>query len=202
MLYRKRIMRRLRKMPTPSIFTNNCIGGVVAHDLRMPFHAPTVNLFFEPITDFVAYLAHLPYYMTCELEACKMAGYECPAGILRGNGADIPDIHICFLHYHTFDEAREKWVARTARIKLDRLCILFEVPQLTEEILARFERLPYINKQILTYEKEWNHPQVYTMRGLERFTSGRILDYRGLSGQRYLDEFDYVAFLNSCKFAD
>ena len=25
---------------------------------------------------------------------------------------------------------------------------------------------------------------------------GRILDYNGLSGRRYLDDFDYVAFLN------
>ena len=63
--------------------------------------------------------------------------------------------------------------------------------------LERFERLPIPRKVILAYETlPLQSPSIFKMRSLDSFVPGRILDYNGLSGRRYLDDFDYVAFLN------
>ena len=54
----ERLMRPFRKRyhinkakrfkgPVPSIICNNCLGGVVLHDLGLPFNTPTINLFFR-----------------------------------------------------------------------------------------------------------------------------------------------------------
>lgn len=31
---------------TPCIISSNCIGGIIYHDLQLPFLSPTINLFF------------------------------------------------------------------------------------------------------------------------------------------------------------
>lgn len=45
--YRKRLVRRLTNL-APSILSLDCVGGVMAHDLRLRFNSPTVNLFSNP----------------------------------------------------------------------------------------------------------------------------------------------------------
>lgn len=54
-------------------------------------------------------MADLRYYSQAELCECPYA-YEgarrYPVGMLKGNGT-LPDIKIHFLHYRSFEEARE-----------------------------------------------------------------------------------------------
>ena len=57
--YRKRLVRRLTNL-APSILSLDCVGGVMAHDLRLRFNSPTVNLFFESCGDFIDYVASTP----------------------------------------------------------------------------------------------------------------------------------------------
>lgn len=47
----------------------------MAHDLRLRFNSPTVNLFFESCGDFIDYVADLRYYSQAELCECPYA-YE------------------------------------------------------------------------------------------------------------------------------
>ena len=42
----------------------------MAHDLRLRFNSPTVNLFFESCGDFIDYVADLRYYSQAELCEC------------------------------------------------------------------------------------------------------------------------------------
>lgn len=196
--YRKRLVRRLTNL-APSILSLDCVGGVMAHDLRLRFNSPTVNLFFESCGDFIDYVADLRYYSQAELCECPYA-YEgarrYPVGMLKGNGT-LPDIKIHFLHYRSFEEAREKWLERSGRLDFDNLCVVMQVAKLDEGLLERFERLPIPRKVILAYETlPLQSPSIFKMRSLDSFVPGRILDYNGLSGRRYLDDFDYVAFLN------
>lgn len=72
--YRKRLVRRLTNL-APSILSLDCVGGVMAHDLRLRFNSPTVNLFFESCGDFIDYVADLRYYSQAELCECPYA-YE------------------------------------------------------------------------------------------------------------------------------
>ena len=95
--YRKRLVRRLTNL-APSILSLDCVGGVMAHDLRLRFNSPTVNLFFESCGDFIDYVADLRYYSQAELCECPYA-YEgarrYPVGMLKGNGT-LPDIRSIF----------------------------------------------------------------------------------------------------------
>ena len=151
--YRKRLVRRLTNL-APSILSLDCVGGVMAHDLRLRFNSPTVNLFFESCGDFIDYVADLRYYSQAELCECPYA-YEgarrYPVGMLKGNGT-LPDIKIHFLHYRSFEEAREKWLERSGRLDFDNLCVVMQAAKLDEGLLERFERLPIPRKVILAYE--------------------------------------------------
>lgn len=200
MLYRKRQVRRIQNH-SPSILSFDCVGGVISHDLRMQFNSPTVNLFFDSYDDFIDYVSDLRYYTGVEVLECEPcvspSGEIYPIGILPGD-AEHRDVKIHFLHYHSFSEARQKWVERTCRLNFDNLAVIMQAAELDERLLARFTAIPISRKVIIAYETPTpaSSPLVFMMRSLTIFTSGRILNYNGLSGRRYVDDFDYVAFLN------
>lgn len=54
-----------------------------------------------------------------------------PVGMLKGNGT-LPDIKIHFLHYRSFEEAREKWLERSGRLDFDNLCVVMQAAELDE----------------------------------------------------------------------
>ena len=164
--YRKRLVRRLTNL-APSILSLDCVGGVMAHDLRLRFNSPTVNLFFESCGDFIDYVADLRYYSQAELCECPYA-----VGMLKGNGT-LPDIKIHFLHYRSFEEAREKWLERSGRLDFDNLCVVMQAAELDEGLLERFERLPISRKVILGYETlPLQSPSIFKMRSLDSFVPG------------------------------
>lgn len=190
------LARRFRCIPPPTIFSFDCVGGVVSHELHLPFLSPTVNLFFDSHDGFIDYLFHLDYYVGVELLPCPCGqenGRPYPIGVLPG-GSLYPDVKIHFLHYPTFEVAAAKWRERTARIVFDRICVIMQVDRPERRLMERFAALPYARKVVLTYSS-YDAPFVFPIRSLERFVPGRLLDYRGLLGRRYLDEFDYPAFL-------
>lgn len=199
MLYRKRQVRRIQNH-SPSILSFDCAGGVISHDLRMQFNSPTVNLFFDSYDDFIDYVSDLRYYTGVEVQECEPSvspsGEIYPIGILPGD-ADHRDVKIHFLHYHSFLEARQKWVERTCRLNFDNLAVIMQAAELDQRLLARFVALPISRKVILAYRTlPLESPMIFKMHSLLEFIPGRILNYNGLSGRRYLDDFDYVAFLN------
>lgn len=60
-----------------------------------------------------------------------------------------------FLHYHSEQEAREKWERRIKRINWDKLLVKFNDQNgCTETEVNRFMGLPYKNKLFFTC-KEW-----------------------------------------------
>ena len=46
-----------------SIISSNCIGGILCHDLNVPYNSPTVNMFFVA-ADFVKFCSRIPHYTT------------------------------------------------------------------------------------------------------------------------------------------
>ncbi len=169
----------------------------MAHELGLRFLSPTVNLFFESPDAFLTYVEQIAYYRTAPLEEAgtgECAGRRYPIGLLRGAAGS--DIRIHFLHYRTFVEAQVCWQRRSERIDLDRICVVVQAIRLDPTLVARFARLPQPRKVLLSYETS-ESPFVFTFRGLGQFVSGQLLRYDGLSGRRYLDEFDYPEFLRS-----
>lgn len=174
-----------------SILCNNCVGGVILHELGERFNSPTVNLFFNT-EDYIKFLENLDYYLQQSLvEIQSDQGY--PVG-------KIDDITIYFMHYSTFDEAKRIWEKRTLRINKNNLyVILVQQNSCTEDLLKRFENLSYEHKVALTAKPMQNIECSYHIPGSEQ-PNGDVMDlcqYKGkFTGRRWIDDFDYVGFLN------
>ncbi len=189
-LYKKRKRKRLDNLNF-SIIASNCVGTIIYHDLDLPFLSPTINLTIE-MDDFIRFAENLKWYM--EQEIVELKGEKgCPAGMLG-------DVKINFVHYDTFEEGVRKWEERKERINWDNLLLIgSERDGCSYETLERFDRLPYENKVILTRVRYPEISSAYCIEGFEaKEELGMVLNYKKqFFRRRYLDDFDYVAFINS-----
>ncbi len=96
-----------------SILCNNCIGAFVAHDFRLPFNSPTINLMIPP-SDFIEYIANLEYYTNAPIEPTK-SDQSWPIALLGGK------VHIHLIHYKTVEEGVLAWRRRETRINAKRM---------------------------------------------------------------------------------
>lgn len=174
-----------------TIICNNCVGGVILHELGQRFNSPTINLFFRA-EDYIRFLENLDYYLEQELtEIQSNRGYPV---------AKLKDIIIYFIHYQTFAEAREMWKKRTKRINRKNMYIIMvQQSGCTEAILKRFDNLPYRHKVVFVSAPMPSIKCSYYIPGSER-PDGEVRDlcaYKGkVTGRRWIDEYNYVDFLN------
>jgi len=195
----KKFLESLRcrnKNTNPTIVCNNCIAGIIYHNLGLKFSSPTVNLFFKE--DYVEFAKNFEYYSKCELIETKIGGVEYPVGKLVPNDEEHIPITVHFRHYKSFEEAKNKWFERYSRVDFNNLFFIYEFYDdiYDEELLYEFEKIPY-NKVILTHKKIDGLKNDFVLSCYQQNKPvAKVMRYRGLSGKRYLDEFDYVAFLN------
>ena len=189
-LYCRRKKNRLKNKDF-SIIASNCNGTFMYYDMRIRYLTPTVNLVIE-MNDFVKLAENLEAYMGKEI--VKLEGdVPYPTGMLD-------DIKIMFMHYPTFEEGVEKWNERKKRINWENLFIVgTEKDGCTYETIQRFDRLPYENKVIFTHIEYPEFSSAYYIEGFEeRDEIGVLTNYKEqFWKRRYLDDFDYVNFLNS-----
>ena len=127
---RRKIMREALTNTTPTFLCPNCIGGILFHDLGIQFRSPTVNLMILQ-TDFVKFVLDMDDYLAQKLSFFKHPEYDFPCAQLR-------DITLHFTHYHTEEEAAQKWAERSARIDRDNLFVFLEERDgLTREDILR-----------------------------------------------------------------
>ena len=137
---RKQLQKRIARIRSSvyadgiSIISQNCIGGVLSHDLGMQFLSPTVNLFIrEP--DFVKFALNLEHYLGCSLRVHWGGTY--PIGTLD-------DITIYFMHYDTCEEAKQAWERRTKRVDLDRILVLStDRNSFDDAVYEQWQQIPY-----------------------------------------------------------
>ncbi|RDE67680.1 DUF1919 domain-containing protein [Aggregatibacter segnis] len=193
--HRRSINRELRERLQNhgmSVLSSNCVGAFILHDLNEPFNSPFVNLFIKP-RDFIRYLQNMPHYHQQTL-IFKPSDKPYPIGWLD-------DIPIHFMHYHSEQEAQEKWETRLKRVNLDNLFIMMtdkDSPQgMTEEELEAFDRLPFKNKVVFTHKPYPHLKSAFYIRGFEQDDQvGDLFAFSGWNGKKYYDQFDYVAWFN------
>ena len=113
-----------------TIISNNCMGGVICSRHHMQFKSPTVALQILP-EEFPKFCDNLTHYIESELVKYPIEEFteehkryalrmynKIPNEFPYGR---IDDIMVCFQHYKTFEEAKEKWDRRKARIEWDHL---------------------------------------------------------------------------------
>lgn len=133
-----------------TIISDNCWGARVYQELGLPYRTPFVDLFIYS-EDYLKLVKDLKTYLKMELtfidssRYCGQVAY--PLGLLG-------DIEIHFLHYHSKQEAFEKWERRTRRINYENLFFkMNDSDGATEEMLQEFDSLPLENKIIFTAKR-------------------------------------------------
>lgn len=136
-----------------SIISSNCFAGRIMQDKKMQYNTPTLGLYFM-YPDYIEFLQHLEYYLKeAEIEFVDKSKYPLgnerhkqwkhwyPIGLLGGK------VEIHFLHYHTVEEAAEKWYRRAARVNMNKLLIIGMDQNLcTEADIQAFDKLPFKRK--------------------------------------------------------
>lgn len=143
-----------------SIISSNCFAGRIMQDLGMQYNTPTLGLYFFA-EDYIELLSNLNYYMTeAKIEFLAESRYPLanerrarwehwyPIGLLGGK------VEIQFLHYHTEEEAAEKWYRRASRINWNKLLVIgFEQNQCSEKHIRNFDKLPFEHKIFFSSKK-------------------------------------------------
>ena len=155
-----------------TIISNNCWGGTVyeAHNLQK--QSPTIGLFFIA-DDYIRFLKHLSEYLESPLSFIspseskwkdmkevsgdsRFGSYPIATLSIECEG-NTESIEVFFLHYHSEEEARDKWKRRCKRINWDRLLVKFDDQNgCTEEHIREFNQLPFKNKICFTVK---NYPE-------------------------------------------
>lgn len=178
-----------------SLLCNNCNGGIILHDLGMEFKSPTVNLFFYS-DHFFRFCENFEYYISQPLTLCKEPSHQPEIDYPVCN---LGDLELHFLHYASFEEAKEKWERRTKRLNRDNLFIMWTFFSQTEpELLERFEKLPFCNKVAFTEKEFPEYKSAFCIYGYEEGL-GVLTEFEGLKGKRKIDQFDYVRWFNEGK---
>lgn len=142
-----------------TIISNNCSGAAVMHELGMEFKTPTINLQILP-EQFNFFCRSLAYYMSMDLVECSVSDLtEEHKEYLTKMFGGVPvmpfglldDILVCFQHYSTFAEAKQKWDERKARVDYDHIGFMFHArgPEYKAEA-ETFLKLDLKNKICIT----------------------------------------------------
>lgn len=187
----KEIKRIKLKNKNATIISSNCNGEFMYYDMKLKFLSPTINLSFD-MNDYVKMLQNLKWYMEQDIVEYEDKRFNYPTGM-------IGDIEIRFNHYNTFEEAREKWNERKKRIDYNNLFIIgIDGDNCTYETLKKFDQLPYKHKVVFTHKPYPEFQSAYYIKGFEKNNGiGVLIDFKKqLFVRRYLDDFDYISFLN------
>ena len=171
-----------------TIFSQNCIGGIMYHDLGLRFRSPTVNMLFSP-KDFIQFMKDIHWHLEQEIKFLP-TDESYPIGVL-GN------IEISFLHYHSEEEVLQAWNSRKERINLDNIFVICCDEGLTYEDMKVYDALPYEHK-ILFVSKP--HPDIkcaVVCHGMGNHTDASLLNFANPMGKRYYQKYiNYVDWLN------
>ncbi len=181
-----------------SIISNNCWGGGIYENLKMEYTSPTVGLFFYAPC-YIQFLSNLEKNLKAEINFITTSKYE-DANLDRNNRnltypiGLLGEIEIHFLHFHSEEEAAEKWKRRAKRVKLDRLFIKFCDRDLcTDKEIKSFDELPFESKVFFSAKKRSNIKSLVFLNDYrEEPFVGSLYDYPW----SYRKQFNIVNWLN------
>lgn len=174
---------------TLSLFSSNCVGGCMLHDLGARFNSPFVNLYLNA-EDYLKFLSQPQKYTALEFEELQTE-HPYPVAVWG-------DLTVYFVHYKTYEEAVCAFKRRLARINYENLFVLFvERDGCTYEQLKQFDALPYAHKVVFTHQPYPEIPSAVYIEGYEKEPClGDVMKWDTPIGRKVYDRFDYVSWLN------
>lgn len=182
----------------PCLVCSNCTGGFLYHWLGLRFNSPFINLYLTP-KDFVTALENWNEFISSPIIEIKTT-LQYPIGQVVIGGGKAILIH--FMHYPDYDSAITKWNERKSRMNMDPNKIGFMLTNWDgdDSLLERFDRLPYRHKVVFTYKPYANLKSAVYLKGFAKYIGHKnIFDTQKITGERYIDQYDYVSFINSLK---
>lgn len=177
----------------PTLVCSNCTGGFLYHWLGLQFRSPFINLWMKP-GEFISALENFDKFLDTPFHEVYEKGIEYP--IAEGyNG-----LRVYFTHYRSFDEALHKWNERLERMDRNHIGIMLTNWNGDYEQLKKFNTLPFKNKIVFTDKKFPEFKSAVWLKGLKIGGARHQNVYftkNPFTGKRYIDQFDYVDFLNS-----
>lgn len=191
---RKKKMRNAIKNMSPSFLCPNCIGGILFHDLGLKFMSPTVNLMMLQ-EEFAKFILNFDHYKNTPLKFYKDEQYSFPCAVLD-------DIHIYFTHYHSEEEAREKWEKRMERVDMNNLFVFLE--ERDHLSYEQIKKLGEINAKGLVIFTAHDYPEFPYCLFLKKYEKngevGNILIKSWINESReYEKYFDFVKWFNEAE---
>ena len=177
----------------PCIICNNCLGGVILHDLGLPFNTPTINTGIRSQKEFIFFINHLDEMVKAPMIEISKMKYNVPAASIDLKGQTVD---IVFTHYANFNEGYKKWKQRMKRLDLNKIVVLLESPDISQEIVEAFSLIKY--KKAIISKPIKNAPDYYVPLDIyDNWHPGKVLEYKSLfSLKRWVDDWDYISFLN------
>lgn len=175
-----------------SIIASDCTGGIIYHDLKHQFTSPTINLYIDA-KDYITFCSDLRYWVNQPLKEVKT---DLPYPIAElGNG----DVKLHFVHYKTFEDAKEKWDRRKERIDYDNLYFIFNDRNgCSREDMIAFDNFKYKHKVLFVGTKIDNIKSAFYIKNAKNMqTAPTMSDWISvISIRRYIDMFDYTKWIN------
>lgn len=199
----KAYLKKLRKKVKNNDFTiiaNNCIGGVIYHNLGKKFLSPTINVSIRG-EDYLNFCQNLKYYSTCEMIDISSKEFDYPVGEIISKDNNHSNIIIYFMHDNNFEEAKEKWYKRYKRINYNNIFFIWEFYDNLYDLslIEKYDKLN-INKIALLHRKLDNINNKFVLKCYKKkYEIAKVLKYKGILGKRNLEEWDYVEWLNDNK---
>lgn len=193
-----------------SIIASNCTGGFLSHWLGLEFKTPFVNLFLDN-NDFLTAMENFDEFIEGQIIELKNNPHSYPIGV----GVHGEKIH--FSHYPDFKTAIEFWEKRKPRLDRERMIIMLsnlgcgiesaektkkEIYNEELKVINRFNLLPFKNKIVFS-GFNFKLPNVIYIKGYSDLPGHHLFELNKKSLlKRYIDQFDYVGYLNSLNSND
>lgn len=172
-----------------SIFSSDCLGGIVYHDLKKEFTSPTINLSFsEDNYSFLNFCCDPDYYLNKKISFINNKNY--PKGVIEGDSIH-QSIYLSFIHYKNEDDAISCWNRRRVRVSENKvfLYLKYELDDVDIKFVNSIKNLIVItsNKTNLT---RITNKSVLISKYLSKVkrNNGRLISYKGLFGGRNFDD--------------
>lgn len=173
---------------TPSLICSNCTGGFIYHWLGLKFNSPFINLYLKD-SDFVKALSNWEEFLRFEIKEDLNTEKTYPVGI------SYDGIRIHFMHYGSFAEAKEIWERRKGRIDSNNMGVMLTNWGGEESVIRDFEKLPFKHKVAFVNKEIPDTKCTFIIKKKNDMLNLHRTQY--LNGRRFIDQFDYVAFINS-----
>lgn len=183
----KRKLRKKLKSTDFSIVSNNCWGSFIYQKYGLPYQSPTAGLFILG-HDFVKLCRDWEKYFKARLEFIPWESASYHYALLQEDPypiARLDDIEIYFMHYHSEEEAAEKWYRRIKRVNPKHMIFkLSQREECSKKDIEDFVKLPLKHKVCFSYD---NVPGSILVPELKNFVGDEMEIVN-----RYFDEINIL----------